>query len=369
MCVEEHDRLVENGSPSFKVFTQQGGVSARKQYAFVFTLAVCAAFAAGFFSTPSNNPLLFRSNSTSSSDNAVAYADRVNDWDDMANANHTTNNNWDGTSDNERSLPLFNASFVNYLTSGMKVMLARNNGTKLHYIYDSPYEKRWPGSKQPYWSRKTIPFNTHIESEKQICFVHVGKTGGSTVGCMLGFSLHCDSDNDIKGILPIVTTHALHRGINDCPEHAGYNLFVVRDPLARMLSTMNYERPNMTKPEPFSGRFHKKELYQDCDFWTLEDLARKGLRNTNYRDSLSNMCRERAYSAMTGVGKYLIHGYFNYQVSACFIGILFYPSINQSILRIFIQRYILWCDSTTHNFCSKPKITMMNRRFQKMPKF
>ena len=75
-----------------------------------------------------------------------------------------------------------------------------------------------------------------------------------------------------------------------------------------MLSTMNYERPNMTKPEPFSGKFHSKELYQDCDFWTLEDLARKGLRNTK-RDSFSNMCRERAYSAMTGVGKYLVHGY------------------------------------------------------------
>ena len=91
MCVEEHDQLLENGSPS-KDFTKQR-VSARKQYAFIFTVAVCAAFAAGFFSTSNNTPLLFRSKLTSSSDNAVrAYADRGNDWDDMANANHTNNN-------------------------------------------------------------------------------------------------------------------------------------------------------------------------------------------------------------------------------------------------------------------------------------
>ena len=47
-------------------------------------------------------------------------------------------------------------------------------------------------------------------------------------------------------------------------------LFVVRDPLARILSAMNYERPNMNETEPFSKKFYAKELYYDCNFWTLE---------------------------------------------------------------------------------------------------
>jgi len=229
-------------------------------------------------------------------------------------------------------LPLFNSTFMDYLISGMKVRLAvtNNDGTKKkkkqYYRYESHYQERWPDSKQPSWSRKTIPFNNRIANENQICFVHVGKAGGSTVGCMLGFSLHCDSDNDINGILPIVTTHTFHRGVNDCADDAGYYLFVVRDPLARILSDMNYERPNMTAVDPFHrahNQFGIKELYQDCNFWSLEDLARNGLllrnRNNNRDDPLSNKkCRARAFDAMTGVGQYLVHGYFNYQYYAQF---------------------------------------------------
>ena len=40
------------------------------------------------------------------------------------------------------------------------------------------------------------------------------------MGCMLGFSLHCDTDSQIKGLVPIVTTHAFHRGVNDCADDA-----------------------------------------------------------------------------------------------------------------------------------------------------
>ena len=47
-----------------------------------------------------------------------------------------------------------------------------------------------------------------------------------SVGCLLGFSLHCDTDNDIKGLLPIVTTHAFHRGVNDCYDDAGCEYFL-----------------------------------------------------------------------------------------------------------------------------------------------
>ena len=58
-------------------------------------------------------------------------------------------------------------------------------------------------------------------------------------------------------------------------------LFVIRDPLARILSSFNYERPDMTKDDPFSSKVNTQGLYQECNFWTLEELAQKGLMNTN----------------------------------------------------------------------------------------
>jgi hypothetical protein len=119
---------------------------------------------------------------------------------------------------------------------------------------------------------------------------------------MLGFNLHCESHNDIIGLLPIVTTHAFHRGVNDCIEDAkceclvclskirkwrSFNthqimillgkimldyLFVIRDPLARMLSAFNYERPNATDPRAHrsNGVFERSKLYEECHFQTLE---------------------------------------------------------------------------------------------------
>eukprot|EP00581_Thalassiosira_minuscula_P018248 CAMPEP_0183718466 /NCGR_PEP_ID=MMETSP0737-20130205/11706_1 /TAXON_ID=385413 /ORGANISM="Thalassiosira miniscula, Strain CCMP1093" /LENGTH=532 /DNA_ID=CAMNT_0025948025 /DNA_START=142 /DNA_END=1740 /DNA_ORIENTATION=+ len=316
----------------------------KRQYAFIFLL-VATSFVAGYFSnsadhsnssgdssflSASSGLLLLREDQNNNDAVTVAYADVVgndhrqedandgkNDYDDKRMSH---NDKATSSSSSSSSSPLYNATFANYLTSGMKELLAKNRETttaavtkkSTHYVYDSPYEKRWPGSKQPWWSRKIIPFNKYISESQQICFVHVGKTGGSTMGCMLGFSLHCDDHNEIKGLLPIATTHVFHRSINDCPEHAAYYLFVIRDPLARMLSDMNYERPNMTEANPFSKKFHTQELYQECDFWTLEDLAQKGLMNVN-RDKHSHKCRQRANDALTGVGKYLTHGFFNYQ--------------------------------------------------------
>jgi hypothetical protein len=177
-----------------------------------------------------------------------------------------TNNSIDNHDDNNsyNHPPLFNQTFATFLTSGLTKILAANNGITKHYIYDSPYEQRFPHSKQPYWARKTIPLNKRIKLEQQICLVHVGKAGGSTLGCMLGFSLHCDDnnkisangdtngtvvDNDdgddddnendgkekkrtrekmaklqIKGLLPIATTHVFHRGVNDCADVAACEL-------------------------------------------------------------------------------------------------------------------------------------------------
>ena len=91
-------------------------------------------------------------------------------------------------------------------------------------------------------------------------------------------------------------------------------LFVVRDPLQRVLSTYNYERPNATSLKPHGKKnWHEEELYFECHFWTLEDLAQNGLLNDN-NDEQSKTCRGKAADALSGVGRrYLSHLYFNYQ--------------------------------------------------------
>ena len=73
-------------------------------------------------------------------------------------------------------------------------------------------------------------------------------------------------------------THLTHHYHHKCTDY----LFVVRDPLARILSAFNYERPDMTKPiqNRYKNQFMGKEIYEECNFWTLEQLAQNGLLNT-----------------------------------------------------------------------------------------
>jgi hypothetical protein len=185
--------------------------------------------------------------------------------------------------------------------------------------------------KKPLWVKKIIPYNYNIPRSKQICFVHVGKAGGSTIGCMLGFNLHCESESssqnndnnhdsnstnhhDIIDLLPIVTTHTFHREVNDCVDDTHYYLFTLRDPVARILSAYNYERPNATDPHAHktTGFFPRGKLYDECHFSTLEELAQKGLLNKK-KDPLAIECRDRAMNAIMGIRPYMAHGYYNYQ--------------------------------------------------------
>ena len=91
---------------------------------------------------------------------------------------------YNGPSGDAPTFPLYNESFAGYLTHGMNEILAANKAEerkhKKHYVYDSWYERRWPHSHLPKYLRKTIPYNKHIPHDKEICYVHVGKAGGST---------------------------------------------------------------------------------------------------------------------------------------------------------------------------------------------
>ncbi|KAL3792485.1 hypothetical protein HJC23_000935 [Cyclotella cryptica] len=179
------------------------------------------------------------------------------------------------------------------------------------YKYSSPYEQRFPNYKRPYWAEKTIPYNDDVPTDMQICFVHVGKAGGSTVGCSLGFSLHCSSDGqNVPGLLPIITTHAFHRGVFDCRDDAAYYLFVVRDPLERMLSAFNYDRPPLNSKSSKSQLFMTQDFYNACPFWTLDDVAQNGLLDNG---DTSFACQRKARLALDGTKEFIPHWFFNYQ--------------------------------------------------------
>jgi len=133
------------------------------------------------------------------------------------------------------------------------------------------------------------------------------------LGCSLGFSLHCSSEGQVIpfSLLPVLTTHAFHKGVYDCRDDARYYLFVIRDPLSRILSAFNYDRPMPNQKLSKKQKFHLKEFYFDCPFWTLEQVAQNALLNT--AGKTSSTCRKRAHSALVGATQYIPHWFFNYQ--------------------------------------------------------
>lgn len=181
----------------------------------------------------------------------------------------------------------------------------------------SPYEQIWVNSKLPNWAKKQ-PELRQLEKEipphERICFVHVGKTGGSSVGRSLGFSLHCsDSSRIADGLLPRRATRIFHADTYDCRDDSAYFMFAVRDPVRRIQSDFLYERPSNERmlrkqfPEYFQNR---KEYYLDCPFRTMEDVVRYGLwKNSSAREE----CKMRAYTALWGTKHFPCHHYFNYQ--------------------------------------------------------
>jgi Sulfotransferase family len=235
-----------------------------------------------------------------------------------------------------------------------------------------PYEvERWPGYEIPHYAKKRY----NVASNVNVCFVHVGKTAGSTVGCTLGFQLHCD-DNDSSnnsngstttnyssnyhappsveevGLLPLVTTHTFHNNVNDCFEgRSGSDSDSGNADSASTTtddddggdngnSTRNSKKnnSNATRTDyylivvrnpleriksayPYDRDWHDRSyahahlLYDECPFHTLNDLAARGLDRRRNRDNKNGtaVCQERAYNAIRGYERFGFHLYFNYR--------------------------------------------------------
>jgi hypothetical protein len=177
----------------------------------------------------------------------------------------------------------------------------------------SPYEKRWPGWHLPRWAKKkNLASFTNVPMDKRTCFVHVGKTGGSTLGCSLGFQLHCSHHEEeqivSKGVLYNYTTNTFHTDVNDCPDDTAYFLFTLRHPLERARSGYNYDRPD---PDHERGRDKTSRLLSlECPFPTFNDFAEKGLSETG---TASDRCKRRAKLAIQGTEAFGMHLYLNYR--------------------------------------------------------
>lgn len=129
-----------------------------------------------------------------------------------------------------------------------------------------PFYTRWPESGLPEFALKAVNYN--VPREESVCFVHVGKTAGSTVGCYLGFSHHCDNTTELEGVLPMITTHLFHNDVDNCYDDAAYYLFVLRDPVDRAKSAFYYNRPDEDCSD-INWKIYE-QYYTNCSFWTFE---------------------------------------------------------------------------------------------------
>lgn len=189
-----------------------------------------------------------------------------------------------------------------------------NTGNKSHHeIYFKNQTHLTEG--MPYWLGKYpfMPAPEKIADDDRICYVHVGKTAGSSMACSLGFSYQMCPVERVRlpeGNLPMFATSMIHKQFNDCKDKKiALYLFVVRDPLARMQSWFTYERPipgQRVWSEDAYAR--KKLLFVDCPFPTIDALGGDlGLGGNN-----ETLCSQLAHDAVTGAKAMSHHNYYNY---------------------------------------------------------
>jgi hypothetical protein len=171
---------------------------------------------------------------------------------------------------------------------------------------ESQFEKLWPGYMLPPWAKKSL--NYDVPLSRSICFVHVGKAGGSAVGCSLGFSLHCGNTTQVDGVLPKITTRIFHKDVYNCAVDESHYLFVIRDPIERARSAFNYDRPD---PNEGPSAAHYIRYYDDCSFSTFDGMVQDGLSD---HGNSSPHCKSLAYHAIRGQGwNSPSHFFYNYQ--------------------------------------------------------
>jgi hypothetical protein len=198
-------------------------------------------------------------------------------------------------------------------------------------LYKQGLRPDWPRIYQKLPESMTSSDPNH----KEICFVHVGKSAGSTLSCYFGFLYprcepHVDQETHMlvpkiemdPGELSKSVTHMIHAEHNDCThQEFDYYLYVVRDPLTRLQSWFTYEYPrNIHTAEKRSSWEATKIFFIDCVFDSLNQIGEIGLAGPEENGGKNlTTCQRRARYAVTGREKYSFHnsynyGYYQYQV-------------------------------------------------------
>jgi hypothetical protein len=163
---------------------------------------------------------------------------------------------------------------------------------------------------------------------KEICFVHIGKSAGSTLSCYFGFLYHrCEAHVDQEshtfvpkiemapGKLSKSVTHMIHAEHNDCThQEFDYYLFVAREPLSRLQSWFTYEYPwDIPSAKESESWKYTKAFFIDCAFGSLNQIGEIGLAGNDENGSTNlTICQRRARNAITGRERYSFHNYHNY---------------------------------------------------------
>jgi len=184
-----------------------------------------------------------------------------------------------------------------------------DNGTIRHTYNESLRKYR----DMPPWMDKfpIFPSVDDVPDEQRVCFVHVGKTAGSTLSCYLGFRYPACQDHIqlVPGNLPQVTTNLIHTHYDTCQRaNIALYLFTLRDPLERMLSWFTYERPtNATSERQIAA---KRPLYLDCNYQSMDEV---GLAlSTKNNNRTTEECARVAWRAVQGLHGYMSHNKYNY---------------------------------------------------------
>ena len=158
------------------------------------------------------------------------------------------------------------------------------------------------------WREKLSVLPKEVASDHRVCFVHVGKTAGSTIACYLGFRYECGENVTIPpGHLPRDTTHLMHTVVDDCKDSKfEFYLFSLRNPLTRIISWFQYEKIKEDQKDKYYNT--KASLFVEC-YQTLNKLAEEGLDKTGSKKSL---CQEHATMAITGKKGYIAHNFYNF---------------------------------------------------------
>ena len=177
------------------------------------------------------------------------------------------------------------------------------------------------------WMVEQTTINTttsYLYDGKKIVFVHLGKTAGTSITCMLDPRIHpsgqCDDDPTIPQAMTnyhpsAISKYVIERvHLQPAPIDRYDNFLIsIRNPVDRIVSWFYYVHPSYP---PVKSARHKRGCQDFAIFncWnTIQSLTEEGLdrdRRTQF-SSGSNNCKALAWDAIQGRHK-CWHNYFNF---------------------------------------------------------